>query len=525
MTNPAQTMRMLVTYAICIPLAVIMGYTMSEAGAGPSYGDLFFIALLVGIVALPIFIKWHYPIMVLGLGLPVYCFFFKGNPPLWEVVVILSLGIAIVERATNAERRFIKVPVMTWPLLYTLAMVLMTAELTGGIGLHSLSGGQSYTGAIVGGGKKYLTVFLGIGIYFALTSRKIPKEKRNLYLALFFLAALPQFIGDLFPYMPRSLDFIYLLIPPSRLGVGSGFGEHITRLGATSASAAAVSAFLLAKYGLRGVITLQHPFRFLLFWVMFILIMVGGFRSICFIHVTTLLLLFFLEGLHRTRWLLTAVIGGVLCTALLFAFSNKLPLQFQRSISFVPFLKIDPGVKADAKGSKEWRENMWAALWPQVPQYLLLGKGYALNARDFEYMGGGAFASMGSNFNPAEQGLAISMDYHSGPLSTLMPFGIWGAISYLWLVMAVLIVLYRNYRYGDEGLRTVNRYLLVITIINIFVYFFVFGAYQDDVGYMAKWAGLSVALNWGVCKPTVKAAVNPVMRRLPRPGLPRTQPA
>jgi len=186
MTNPAQAMRMLVTYAICIPLAIFMGFTMTEIGNRPDYSNLFVVAIVAAFLASPIFIKWHYPILLFGIGCPMYIFFLKGSPPSWQVVTILSLGISIVERAINSDRRFISAPVMTWPLLYTVAMAYFTAQMTGGIGLHSIGGG-------VGGGQKYIALFVGLGMYFALTSRKIPKEKRNLYVALVFLAGLPAF--------------------------------------------------------------------------------------------------------------------------------------------------------------------------------------------------------------------------------------------------------------------------------------------------------------------------------------------
>ena len=44
--------------------------------------------------------------------------------------------------------------------------------------------------AETGGGKKYIVLFLGIASFFALISRKIPKEHRNLYLGLYFLSGI-----------------------------------------------------------------------------------------------------------------------------------------------------------------------------------------------------------------------------------------------------------------------------------------------------------------------------------------------
>ena len=40
------------------------------------------------------------------------------------------------------------------------------------------------------------------------------------------------------------------------------------------------------------------------------------------------------------------------------------------------------------------------------------------------------------------EGAMLAGDYHNGPLSILMPFGMFGAIAFLWLLGAGLKVLY-----------------------------------------------------------------------------------
>ena len=101
-------------------------------------------------------------------------------------------------------------------------VVLLTAKLTGGIGLHAF-------GSDIGGGKKYLYVSLGILSYFALTARRIPPERANLYVALFLLGGVTPFIGDLYPITPPFLHFIFWLFPPVS-GNLIGFQMGVTRL-------------------------------------------------------------------------------------------------------------------------------------------------------------------------------------------------------------------------------------------------------------------------------------------------------
>ena len=507
MTNPAQAIRMLIIYAICIPLAIFMGYLLTEVGNRPDFSNLFIIGLVAAILGSPILIRWHYPIMVFGLGCPMYVFFLKGNPPLAQVVVLMSLGIAIIERTLNSDRHFVKAPTMVWPLLFTAAMAFMTAQLTGGIGLHTLGGDT-------GGGKKYIALFIGVATFFALISRPIPKEQRTLYIALLFLAGFPAFISDLFPVLPSPLNFINLLFPPTAEGIKDGdFSLGVTRLGSLATTAGVVVNYLLGRYGLKGIFSAQHPLRLMLFGLMFSMTLLGGFRVVLITYIMVITMLFFLEGLHRTRMVLVFAMIGVLGATLLVPFANKLPYTFQRALSFLP-LNIDSAAKMDAEGSKEWRERMWVDVWPKVPQYLLLGKGYSLNAQDMSYMGGGAFEGLGSGLDASQDGLAISMDYHNGPLSTLMPFGIWGMISYLWVALATILALYRNFRYGDADIKTVNTFLLALAIQKFIAYFFLFGAYSGDIGEFAKLAGFSVALNWGIKRaPALKNNGSQVFRQ------------
>jgi O-Antigen ligase len=510
MTNPASAMRMLITYAICIPVAIFVGYLLTNP---LDYGTLGFIGLVIAFIISPVFIKWHYPILVFGLGCPMYCFFLVGRPPLWQVVALISLLIALVERATG-NRRFLSVPVATWPLLYIAAMAYLTSRLTGGIGLHQLGGGG-------GGGKKYLYIFIGIAGYFALTSRVIPKDKRNLYIGLFILSGLAGALGDIGASLGGPLRALNLLFPSSLLSQsGDGFGGSY-RLATLGAVFGTVMTYMLVRYGMRGIFLAGSPWRAPFFLLMFPFTMLGGFRSFTINALVLYTILFFLDGLHRSRLLPLLLLLGALLVASLTFTSDHLPLPVQRSLCFLPF-KWEGSVVADADASVGWRQAIWKAEWPQVPNHLLLGKGYALSETDFEFMGGGAFAGLGSDVDAAQQSLAISGDYHNGPLSTLIPFGIWGALGFLWLQAACVFVAYRNYRYGDPEIRAFNAYQLAINLWGIVSFYFIFGAFDGAVADMAKNLGFSIALNWGVCRAAAKSNVNPRIKPVP---LPTVQPA
>ena len=172
-----------------------------------SFGEFGVLAL---ILSAPILLRWHHPLLVLSWNLPLVIFFLPGRPPMYLAMVFLSLGISVLQRAMNKNMRFIAAPQITMPLLCMAAVVLVTAKLTGGIGLHAL-------GDPVMGGKKYVFLLAGILGYFALTAQRISPHQAGLYVALFFLSSCIAVMGDSIAFIPSSFYFIFLVVPAGYL--------------------------------------------------------------------------------------------------------------------------------------------------------------------------------------------------------------------------------------------------------------------------------------------------------------------
>jgi hypothetical protein len=166
---------------------------------------------------------------------------------------------------------------------------------------------------------------------------------------------------------------------------------------------------------------------------------------------------------------------------------------------------------------------MWQALLPQIPTYLLLGKGYAIHSEDFAAMG--MDTAIHNSADAADQGLAISGDYHSGPLSVILPFGIWGVIAFLWFIYVSMRVVYRNFRYGDPKLRTANTFIFTTYTVAVFTFFFIAGALNSEMQQFTALLGLSVAINQGVCRVPVRSVQNIPFKRKTVKVLSKPQPA
>jgi hypothetical protein len=203
---------------------------------------------------------------------------------------------------------------------------------------------------------------------------------------------------------------------------------------------------------------------------------------------------FCVEGLWLTRFMPILLGFGIFGGVILVTFSEHLPLSAQRAISFLP-VKVDPMVTYDAEGSVQWRLEMWQVLVPQIKDYWYLGKGYRIDPDElyFAIIGGGAT-------DIQAQGDLVAGNYHSGPLSLIIPLGIWGVAGFFWLVGAGINVLHRNFKYGEAELRNINVFLLAYFLMQIIAFFFIFGAFNSQFYFLTGILGLSVSVNGGVAE-------------------------
>src|SRR5208282_5663998 len=438
MSNTPAILRSLIIYAVCVPLAITVGYVLTNP---MDYSSLGLLGVFVLLLISPLLLRWHHPLLLLSWNTGVSLFFIKGAPSLWLVMVVLSLGISLLERTLSSERHFIRVPQITWPLLCLVVVALITARLTGGFGVRAF-------GSDIYGGKKYVYLLAGILSYFALTARRIPPERAGLYVALFFLGGVLSMIGDLFSIVPSWAHFVFWFFPPDP-NAFYAFQVGETRLGGVALAGAAIWCFLMARYGIRGIFLSGRLWRPFMFFLPFSLIFLGRFRYQFIFVGLVFTLQFFLEGLHRTRLFPIFAWVGIMAMVAIVPLASKLPFTVQRTLAILP-LQLDSEARRDAQDSLDWRVNMWKALLPKVPQYLLLGKGMAITPEEYNEMMGTSLGIAAGTFDPGQDPMALSYDYHNGPLSVLIPFGLWGGIAVLWFFAAALWVMYRNFRYGDS---------------------------------------------------------------------------
>jgi hypothetical protein len=151
-------------------------------------------------------------------------------------------------------------------------------------------------------------------------------------------------------------------------------------------------------------------------------------------------------------------------------------------------------IRTDAIASTEWRIKMWSVLWPQVPKYLLLGKGSSVNPTDLYLVAEANRRGQAESFEPA----LVAGDYHNGTLSLLIQFGIWGVAAFLWFCGASLRTLYRYYRQSPPELKLCNTFLLGYFGAQLACFFITAGSFAEHFYLFTGIVGLSVSLNGGL---------------------------
>ena len=472
-------------FGVCLPFAVLLGYLLADVRDPVS---MVIIATAIAGLSFPLMMRWYHAVLIFSWNLTAQATFLPGAPYMWAFFSFLGIFFALLNRSMNSENKFAHVPSLTTPLLAFAAVIILTAMMTGGIGLQAF-------GSTSGGGRNYFYILASIVGFFALSSRTISPKQAYLFVALFYLPGIAAVFSRLAAWIGPSASIVSKLFPGEVSTdlfftlQNEEFGE--TRIGGTMLASFAFFSWLLAHYGVRGVFDLTKPWRLVLFLFGILAGFLGGFRSHIIMVTLTFGIIFLLEKLWRTKVMWVVIVTGAVLACLVVGFADKMPATVQRSISFLP-VDIDPMVKIQAESSSQWRIELWRQVIDEVPIYFFAGKGYSFSHHDV-YMS--QHNALRFGHLASSEWAAVAGDYHNGPLSLLIPFGIYGLLAFMWFVSAALVFLYKNYKRGLPELKTINAFLFASFLAKTIFFFSIFGAVANELYAFTGILGLSVALN------------------------------
>src|SRR5690606_33730745 len=91
-----------------------------------------------------------------------------------------------------------------------------------------------------------------------------------------------------------------------------------------------------------------------------------------------------------------------------------------------------------------------------------------------------------------------------GPLSLIIPFGIWGVLAFVWFLIAAHRVLWRNYKYSPPEMLKLNQFLLAYFYAKVIFFTLFFGAFYLDLAAFVGVIGLSISANAGMRAPVTE---------------------
>lgn len=495
MTQSPANLWAALSFAIATLLALVAGVMLATPN---STIPVAVIGLIAAVLVLPVLLRSHRLVLFWSWNAGLLVFFLPGAPHLWMILAGVSLLLTVLGNAIERGVRLQSVPAVTWTLLLFLLVMLITAAFRGGIGIKAL-GGRTF------GGRRYIFIIAAVVGYFALSLVRVPAERAFRHVAGWCLGSLTIAMSNFIYIIGPAAYWLFAIFPVEfalEQASADFAGGSIRRFNGIGIAMMGPYCLMLIAYGIRGLLNLRSPLRLLLFFGITAVSLLGGFRSLIAFYGMLFLFQFTIEGLWRTRHAVALVVAVLLGATAMIPFARYMPLTIQRSVSFLP-LDIAPQAQIDAQSSSDWRFQMWRLLWSQAPKYLLLGKGYALDPMDL-YV---AQESQRRGFTESYETAMIAGDFHSGPLSLLIGFGLPGTLAFAAFLFASWKVVRHHYRHGAPELRRINTFLYAYFLCRITFFVTVFGDIGSDFSNFTGIIGVSIALN-GV--PRARAPATPV---------------
>ncbi len=396
---------------------------------------------------------------------------FPGIPQGLQIVHVMMTGFVALMIARNI---ILKPPSIKWSLseyaVYAFLLIIGVTIAVRGFGLRAL-GGESW------GGMGYIKLFVAAGLfltakYIRLNSRQI-KMAIVLMLLLSFVPAISQVI---FIVSGGSIYQQYMFVQAYVTGlvgslIASETGRGVVRLQMFSGVATNLLLVSLILIPFRGA---GRFFSILGVIGAFVSAGLSGFRGnlMLIAGILVLYVIFISEKNRMLRLVQLAVPAVAIYIALIFM-AESLPLPAQRAVSWFPLVETAQVARMDAEGSSQWRVEVWKLAWQEVPRYLWIGKGYALDP--------GLMMSPSVRRDSILTALA-TQDYHNGPLSLLLVFGLPGLlVGSSFLILSSIELIRRSRTLGDDPFIRRFYYVFLARYLYLtFSFFFVFGDARDS---------------------------------------------
>lgn len=159
----------------------------------------------------------------------------------------------------------------------------------------------------------------------------------------------------------------------------------------------------------------------------------------------------------------------VVMLSLLIMISPQLPMTFQRSLAWLPFVDVAGDTRIDTDVTSQWRIEVWKRALEEVPQHLIVGKGFAFSS-------GEMLSYVRWTMNDFSF-VITSHNYHNGVIHILMDLGLSGILVVTGFIVAVFLRHYRllSKTWNSTVMRHFHRVMLAGFVAQVIVFLVVGG--------------------------------------------------
>jgi hypothetical protein len=476
---PEYVLRTVVTL-IGIGLAIYVGLLTGE-GQGRTLSVMAAVAVVGGIcltmrTRIWMLIPICWPLMGQIYALPVPF-------ALREVVILIAFGMFLGLKALKVIRMKPGYNALDFWLLVNL-LYLVTAYIRNPVGTSFLGLGTDRVG-----GRPYVSTAITFLGYWVL-ARVTMTDRQAVTLPIFMMLGrtIEAFVGMItyrFPATVPILAKFYSGINPEAYeaqDLEKSHGEAPTgRQAHLAGIGAALIPGLCSYFRPLTIINPLHVVRFALFAVGMYATLASGHRSLMMgMMVTFLLASYFHKGMIDVVRLCSFGVPAVALVIVCQGVGLRLPYAAQRTLSFLPG-KWDPDVVQDAKGSTEWRTEMWKIMLTS-DKYIKnkwLGDGFGFTLREFEAI---LAAQLHESTEESQESVMIAGGVHSGPISTIRYVGVVGLLLYYaWMFYVARFSWKLIRRAKGTPFFVVSLFVGVPMVWEPFGFSFVFGAFDSSL--------------------------------------------
>lgn len=338
------------------------------------------------------------------------------------------------------------------------------------------------------GGRPYFAILLACCGFWVLQHVTIkPPLAKILPLLMCFgsvVHAITGLVGYIAPSVGYRLATLYSGFMPEGVAdpskpVDTGSVERHIYL---AEAALATGKATISYSSIFKLIFFQNILTSVCFFASLIAILLSGFRSgMIGLAFTIVVATYIRGGIHQVIPLFAAAFAGIIMIIVVHTAGLQVPLAAQRALSFIP-ISWDSRASLDAKGSIDWRLDMWrlALTSDRYIKNKVLGDGFGFDPAELRAQNTLTAFRMDTTHGLQDY-FMITGDYHSGPVSTIRFVGYLGL-----LLFTALLILNAKYAWKIINMSKNTAYFPMALFFGIAAiyhpvcFWFIFGSFGGD---------------------------------------------